>query len=78
MLINIGTVHYLARVKSIVLYLKTKMTSYGHVTRHEALSKIILQGRVEGHMGRGRQKKYRMYIIKDRKGKKRIDHKNGR
>ena len=33
------------------------MKWFGHVTRHNSLSKIILQGTVEGGRMRGRQRK---------------------
>ena len=36
---------------------KRKMKWFGHVTRHNSLSKTILQGTVEGGRKRGRQKK---------------------
>ena len=36
---------------------KRKLQWYGHVTRSDGLSKIILQGTVEGKRRRGRQKK---------------------
>lgn len=42
-----------------------KITWYGHVIRHDSLSKTILQGTVEGSRRRGRQKKAWMDNIKE-------------
>ncbi|GFR76294.1 UDP-glucuronosyltransferase 2A1-like [Elysia marginata] len=36
---------------------RRKLAWFGHVTRHDSLSKTILQGTVEGKRRRGRQKK---------------------
>ncbi|GFR99641.1 endonuclease-reverse transcriptase [Elysia marginata] len=36
---------------------RRKLAWFGHVTRHDSLSKTILQGTVEGKHRRGRQKK---------------------
>ena len=40
-----------------------KMTKLGHITRHDSMSKIILQGYVEGNRKRGRPKKNWLHII---------------
>ena len=37
--------------------MRRKMTKFGHITRHDSMSKIILQGYVEGNRKRGRPKK---------------------
>ena len=48
------------KVGSYVLILdiimRRKMTKFGHITRHDSMSKIILQGYVEGNRKRGRPK----------------------
>ncbi|GFS07296.1 endonuclease-reverse transcriptase [Elysia marginata] len=36
---------------------RRKLARFGHVTRHDSLSKTVLQGTVEGKRRRGRQKK---------------------
>ena len=36
---------------------RRKLTWYGHICRHDSLSKVILQGTVEGGRSRGRQQK---------------------
>ena len=43
--------HLLSTVK------RRKLLWFGHVTRHDGLSKTILQGTIEGQRKRGRQKK---------------------
>ena len=42
-----------------------KLARFGHVTRHESLSKTILQGTLEGERRRGRQKKCWMDDVKE-------------
>ena len=37
--------------------MRRKMTKFGHITRHDSMSKTILQGYVEGNRKRGRPKK---------------------
>ena len=44
---------------------RRKLAWFGHVTRHESLSKTILQGTVEGWRRRGRQRKCWMGDIKE-------------
>ncbi|GFR70754.1 retrovirus-related Pol polyprotein LINE-1 [Elysia marginata] len=44
---------------------RRKLAWFGHVTRHDSLSKTILQGTVEGKRRRGRQKKARCDNIKE-------------
>ena len=44
---------------------RRKLTWFGHVTRHDSLSKTILQGTVEGWRRRGRQKKSWIDNIKE-------------
>ena len=43
---------------------RQKLAWFGHVTRHDNLSKTILQGTMEGGRGRGRQRKCWMDNIK--------------
>ena len=44
--------------KSARMYLmRRKMTKFGHITRHDSMSKTIIQGYVEGNRKRGRPKK---------------------
>ena len=44
---------------------RRKLTWFGHHTRHDSLSKTILQGTVEGQRRRGRQKKMWIDNVKD-------------
>ena len=39
------------------IIMRRKMTKFGHITRHDSISKTILQGYVEGNRKRGRSKK---------------------
>ena len=49
---------------------RRKMAWFGHVTRHQTLSKTILQGTVPGSRKRGRQKKQWMDNIREWTGRK--------
>ena len=49
---------------------RRKLAWYGHVTRHQTLSKTILQGTLEGSRKRGRQRKCLMDNVRDWTGKK--------
>ena len=49
---------------------RRKLAWFGHVTRHQTLSKTILQGTVQGGRKRGRQKKQWMDNIRDWTGEK--------
>ena len=49
---------------------RRKMAWFGHVTRHQNMSKTILQGTVPGARKRGRQRKQWMDNIRDWKGRK--------
>ena len=40
------------------IILQRKMTKFGHITRHDSMSKIFLHGYVEGNRKRGRPKKH--------------------
>ena len=42
---------------------RQKLASFGHVTRHDSLSKTIRQGTLEGRRRRGRQRKCPIYNI---------------
>jgi hypothetical protein len=42
---------------------RCKLAWYGHVTRHDPLSKTIMQGTVSGSRKRGRQRKERLGLI---------------
>ena len=44
---------------------RRKLAWFGHVTRHDSLSKTILQGTMEGWQRRGRQRKWWMDNIKE-------------
>ena len=35
--------------------MRRKMTKFGHITRHDSMSKTIIQGYVEGNRKRGRR-----------------------
>ena len=39
------------------IIMRRKMTKFGHITRHDSMSKTIIQGYVEGNRKRGRPKK---------------------
>ena len=43
--------------------MRRKMTKFGHITRHDFMSKKILQYYVEGNRKRGRPKKNWLYDI---------------
>ena len=43
--------------------MRRKMTKFGHITRHDSMSKTILQYYVEGNRKRGRPKKNWLYDI---------------
>ena len=49
---------------------RRKLAWYGHVTRHQALSKAILQGTLEGSRKRGIQRKCWMDNVRDWTGKR--------
>ena len=49
---------------------RRKLAWFGHVTRHQTLSKTILQGTVQGGRRRGRQRKQWMDNIRDWTGEK--------
>ena len=44
---------------------RRKLLWFGHVTRHDGVSKVILQGTIEGQRKRGRQRKMWLDNIKD-------------
>ena len=44
---------------------RRKLACFGHVTRHDSLSKTILQGNLEGRRRRGRHSKCGMDSIKE-------------
>ena len=44
---------------------RRKLAWFGHVTRHDSLSKTILQGTMEGGQRRGRQRKCGVDTIKE-------------
>jgi hypothetical protein len=44
---------------------RRKLAWFGHVTRHDTLSKTIMQGTLEGGRKRGRQKKNRQDNVKE-------------
>ena len=66
------------RIKSIAGHQETiittikrrKMAWFGHILRHDTLTKIILQGTVEGGRRRGRQRKSWLDNIKEWTGMK--------
>ena len=39
------------------IFMRRKLTKFGHISRHDSMSKTILQGYVEGNRKRGRPKK---------------------
>ena len=39
------------------IIMRRKMTKFGHITRHDSMSKTIIQGYVEGNRKRGIPKK---------------------
>ena len=54
-----STISYLVGPQETLLATvkRRKLLCFGHVTRHDSLSKPILQGTLEGEQHRGRQKK---------------------
>ena len=55
-LINEKVGSYVPLINSTII-MRRKMTKFGHITRHDSMSKTILQGYVEGNRKRGRPKK---------------------
>ena len=47
----------------------SKITYFGHITRHDSLQKTILTGKMEGRRGRGRPRRQWMDDIKEWTGK---------
>ena len=54
---------YLEYVPLLDIIMRRKMIKFGHITRHDSMSKTILQGYVEGNRKRGRPKKHWLNVI---------------